>query len=75
MCLVILTFSGIVQGYLSTNGNKTRLSFIKSNPWLAGGYLILILSIVDVIVSLVLGNHVYRQVVIFCHVQMDRIGT
>jgi len=63
VCLFILTFSGIVQGYLSTYGNKTKLSFVKSNPWLAGGYLVLILSIVDVIISLVLGNQVYRQVV------------
>jgi len=61
MCLLILTFSGIVQGYLST-GNETKFSFVKSNPWLVGGYVVSIFSIVDVIISLVLRNQVYRQV-------------
>ena len=60
MCLFILAFSGIVQGYLSTYGKKTQISFIKSNPWLVGGYLVLILSFIDIIISLVLGNQVYR---------------
>ncbi|CAK8675643.1 unnamed protein product [Clavelina lepadiformis] len=59
LCLVILTVSNIIQGYLSTH-KESQVPFLKRNPWLTGGFIVLLLSFADVIVSLVLGNDSYR---------------
>nr|CAB3267179.1 two pore calcium channel protein 2-like [Phallusia mammillata] len=58
-CLIILLISNIIQCYLTTSRNSQK-SFFRQNPWLTGGFIVLLLSFVDVVISLVLGNDVYR---------------
>ncbi|XP_002122201.2 LOW QUALITY PROTEIN: two pore channel protein 2 [Ciona intestinalis] len=58
VCLVILCIDTIVQSYLVTKHYER--SFLRQYPWIAGGYVVLMISFIDVVISLALGNTVYR---------------
>uniref|UniRef100_H2YUA3 Ion transport domain-containing protein n=1 Tax=Ciona savignyi TaxID=51511 RepID=H2YUA3_CIOSA len=58
VCLLILAVDSIVQSYLVTKHHSKH--FFRQYPWICGGFMVLLISFIDVMVSLALGNTVYR---------------
>ncbi|XP_039262935.2 two pore channel protein 2-like [Styela clava] len=58
-CLLMLLTSTIIQSYLAADMQNKR-DFPKKQPWLTGSFIVVFLALTDIIISLALGNNVYR---------------
>lgn len=58
-CLFMLLISTSIQSYLIAD-LREKMDFPRKHPWLTGNFIVVLISFVDLIISINLGNDSYR---------------